>query len=170
MSLMSPNILLLSIRHQYASAIFEGDKKVELRRVRPRNLNADDLILVYATSPERALVGLLEVEKVVEMSLDRLWLAVENKAGISHDDFMEYYKNLSIGYAIFLKNALSFEQPIELSRLKEEWTNFCPPQCYRYLREEEINLIQSMTKHDILGMLGKKQTCQTELLTYDYST
>jgi predicted transcriptional regulator len=48
--------------------IFDGNKRVELRRVRPRHLNEGDLILVYATSPEKALLGVLEVEKVVEMS------------------------------------------------------------------------------------------------------
>ena len=59
MSLMSPNVLLLSIHHKYTNMIFDGNKRVELRRVRPRHLNEGDLILVYATSPEKALLGVL---------------------------------------------------------------------------------------------------------------
>lgn len=164
MSLMSPNILLLSIQHKYASMIFEGDKRVELRRVRPRHLKNGDLILVYATSPEQALVGVLEVEKVVEMFPDELWQIVKDKAGITHDLFCKYYKNSSIGFAIFLKNPFSFEFPIKLEQLRKEWSNFRPPQCYHYLKDKEFNIVQSMVENDISSILEKSKNYQTELV------
>lgn len=166
MSLMSPNILLLSIQHKYASMIFDGDKQVELRRVRPRHLDEGDLILVYVTSPEKALVGVLEVEKVVEMVPEQLWQIVQDKAGISYENFHKYYENASIGFAIFLKKALSFDSPIKLERLREEWVGFRPPQCYRYLKDREINLVQSIAQHDILSLSGKSRADQIELLPY----
>lgn len=112
---MSPNILLLSIQQKYASMIFDGDKQVELRRVRPRHLNDGDLILVYVTSPEQALVGLLEVEKVVEMVPEKLWEIVKDKAGITYETFQKYYENSSIGFAIFLRETFRFTSQLSLS-------------------------------------------------------
>lgn len=163
MSLMSPNILLLSIRHKYANMIFEGGKQVELRRVRPRHLENGDLILVYVTSPEQALVGVLEVEKVIEMSPDELWQIVKDKAGITHEHFHEYYKNSSTGFAIFLKKAFSFESPIKLEQLRKEWSSFRPPQCYHYLKDREFSIVQSMAKSDILSLSEKSKVYQSEL-------
>lgn len=160
---MSPNILLLSIQHKYASMIFEGGKQVELRRVRPRHLANGDLILVYVTSPEQALVGVLEVEKVIEMSPDELWQIVKDKAGITHESFHEYYRNSSTGFAIFLKKASSFESPIKLDQLRKEWSNFRPPQCYHYLKDREFSIVQSMAKSDILSFSEKPKIYQTEL-------
>lgn len=164
MKLMSPNVLLLSIQHRYASMIFDGDKQVELRRVRPRHLNEGDLILVYATSPERALVGVLEVEKVIEMPPTKLWKVVKDKAGITHENFQKYYENSTIGFAIFLRRTLSFDSPIKLEQLRQEWSNFRPPQCYHYLKDTEFNIVQSMAKQDILSISGKPKSFQTELL------
>jgi predicted transcriptional regulator len=45
------NILLLSIRPEYANKIFDRTKTVELRRVRPRLLNEGDRVVVYVSSP-----------------------------------------------------------------------------------------------------------------------
>lgn len=161
---MSPNILLLSIQQKYANMIFHGDKQVELRRVRPRHLNDGDLILVYVTSPEQALVGLIEVEKVVEMVPEQLWQIVKDKAGITHENFQKYYDNSSIGFAIFLRKTFSFDSPIKLEQLREEWSGFRPPQCYRYLKDKEINLVQSIANYDILSVSEKPKAYQIELL------
>ncbi|MGG6237777.1 ASCH domain-containing protein [Nodosilinea sp. AN01ver1] len=160
---MSPNILLLSIHHQYANMIFEGDKQVELRRVRPRHLHNGDLILVYVTSPEQALVGVIEVEKVIEMSPADLWMVVKRKAGITYEDFHQYYKNSKTGFAIFLKKTFSFDCPIGLEQLRKEWSDFRPPQCYHYLKERELKIIQSMAEKDILSLSEKPKFYQSEL-------
>ncbi len=164
MSIISPNILLLSIHQKYARLIFEGDKTVELRRVRPRYLNEGDLILVYVKSPREALVGVLEVEKVVEMSPDNLWKIVEDKAGIDYKEFQEYYQKSSVGFAIFLRNYHSFDNPVKLTQLKEEWSDFRPPQCYKYLKEKEIFMLEKITNFDILSISEKHKIYQTELL------
>ena len=164
MSLMPPNILLLSIHHKYASMIFEGDKRVELRRVRPRHLNKGDFLLVYVTSPEQALVGFIEVEKVVEMVPAKLWQIVKNEAGITYQEFNKYYANSTTGFAIFLKEPFKFNKPIELEQLRKIWSNFQPPQCYKYLKDREVSLVESMTHHKISTISEKSKYYQTELL------
>jgi len=164
MSLMSQNILLLSIHHKYASMIFEGDKRVELRRVRPRHLNHGDFILVYVTSPQQALVGWIEVEKVVEMVPDKLWKIVKDKAGITDQEFNNYYENSATAFAIFLKKTFKFDKPIKLEQLRKSWSNFQPPQCYKYLKEVEINLVKSMTDNKVFNISEEPKYFQTELL------
>lgn len=164
MSLTSPNILLLSIHQKYVNKIFCGDKTVELRRVKPRYLQEGDLILVYATSPEKALVGVIEVEKVIEMDLDKLWKSVKSHAGINYQEFQEYYNNLSSGCAIFLKQPHSFNHPIKLEMLQQKWSQFRPPQSYRYLKEQEVKVVSEMTHYDILAFSEKQKHYQTELL------
>lgn len=160
---MSPNILLLSIQQKYAAMIFEGNKQVELRRVRPRHLKNGDLILVYVTSPKQALVGVVEVEKVVEMSPDKLWQIVEGKAGITHENFCKYYTDSSTGFAIFLRKTFSFDSPIKLEQIRKKWSNFRPPQCYHYLKDREFRIVQSMASSDILSLSEKSKTYQAEL-------
>ncbi|WP_427160339.1 ASCH domain-containing protein [Aliinostoc sp. HNIBRCY26] len=164
MTLMSPNILLLSIQQKYANMIFDGDKQVELRRVRPRHLKEGDLIIVYVTSPKQALVGVIEVEKVVDKSPTELWNIVGDKAGVAYDYFQKYYRNSSIGYAIFFRRKFSFDSPIKLEHLREKWSDFRPPQCYHYLKDKEIDFIQSIAKQDILSFSENPKIYQTELL------
>ncbi|NET55529.1 MAG: ASCH domain-containing protein [Symploca sp. SIO2E6] len=161
---MSPNFLLLSIHHKYASMIFEGAKRVELRRVRPRHLNNGDFLLVYVTSPKQALVGLIEVEKVVEMVPEELWKFVKDKAGITYTEFNKYYENSATGFAIFLKEPSKFNKPIKLEQLRKNWSNFQPPQCYKYLKDGEVSIIESMTHHKVLLVSEKPKYHQTELL------
>ena len=91
---MPSNILLLSIRPEYANKIFEGKKKVELRRVRTR-LKTGDLVIVYVSSPEKALVGSLEVERVITVEnlpkeINNLWKQVKEQSGIKRKQFDKY--------------------------------------------------------------------------------
>ncbi|HLO84843.1 MAG TPA: ASCH domain-containing protein [Nostocaceae cyanobacterium] len=165
MSLMSPTILLISIKKEYANMIFEGAKQVELRRVRPRHLKESDLVLVYVTSPEQALFGVFVVEKVVEMPTQQLWNKYGDKTGLTYECFQKYYKNSTTGCAILVREKITFESPIKLEKLREKWSDFRPPQSYYYLRDRDINIIKSMAKHDILSLTQKGEVYQTELIT-----
>ena len=51
-----PNTLLISIHPEYAKKIFEGTKRVELRRIQPK-IFEDDLVVVYVTSPVKRSFG-----------------------------------------------------------------------------------------------------------------
>ena len=162
---MTPNILLLSIQPQYAEKIFKGEKSVELRRTRPRHLRSGDLILVYIPSPERLLFGVVEVDKVVEDAPRKLWSIVKNKAGISYRDFKDYYKGTSTGFAIFISQPISFDSPIGLEKLRQKWVGFRPPQCYRYLKEKELDIIQSLIKQDVISPIDEPKEKQ---LSFQY--
>lgn len=145
---MSDSTLLLSVRPKYAEKIFKGIKTVELRRTRPR-LCEGDVVIVYASSPTKALIGAFEVEKVIQKPLDYLWDEVKDKAGISYEDFCCYYKGVSVGCGIFLNKTCHFNEPIKLDRLRQESYNFSPPQSYRYLKPNELDLVEKIANFDM---------------------
>ena len=140
---MPANILLLSIKPEYASKIFSGEKTVELRRVRTR-LTQDDIVLVYVSSPTKALVGLFEVENIIQKKIElqqdikAYWNLVYEKAGISCQDFEKYYQGASFFVGIFLRNPKKFDVSINLENLRKQIPEFTPPQSYRYLKQLEF--------------------------------
>jgi len=138
------NILLLSIRPEYANKIFDRTKTVELRRVRPRLLNKGDLVVIYVSSPEKAVLGSFKVDNIVEKPIADLWEEVEKIAGISHENFYDYYKGVKIGVGIFLKDIHRFSQPVELHRLRNNLPNLKPPQSFRYLTTNQFNIVNSL--------------------------
>ena len=142
---MASNILLLSIKPEYANKIFEGSKTVELRRVRPR-LRENDIVIVYSSCPEKALIGWFEVEEIIEEHPLKLWNKVENKAGINRKSFDSYYHGASLGYGIVLKKSFPFNKPIDLEIIKEQWSEFRPPQSYHYLKISEVHILESIAE------------------------
>jgi len=138
------NILLLSIRPEYANKIFDRTKTVELRRIRPRLLNEGDRVVVYVSSPQQAVVGSFKVDNIVEKPVTELWEEVEKLAGISHEDFYDYYQGVRLGVGIFLKDIHRFSQPVELHRLRNKLPNLKPPQSFRYLTDNQFNIVTSL--------------------------
>ncbi|CAC5345733.1 MULTISPECIES: ASCH domain-containing protein [Planktothrix] len=150
---MPNNILLLSIKPEYADKILAGKKTVELRRVRTR-LEAGDLVLVYVTSPQQNLVASLEVERVITENLPQkkkyFWEQVKDKAGITDQDFKQYYQGASLGVAIFFSSINIFDKPIELTTLKKKLPTINPPQSYRYITDYEFKVITNLADNPIL--------------------
>ena len=140
------HILLISVKPEYASKIFEErTKKVELRRVRTR-VKTGDIVFVYVSSPKKTFLGFFEVDFVIEQSaskneLAELWKQVKDHAGIKRQEFYKYYEGASVAVVIYFMNAKKFETPIELHRLKDKISYLRPPQSYRYLNEQEYETI-----------------------------
>jgi predicted transcriptional regulator len=137
---MQRTALLLSVRPRYAERILEGQKTVELRRVRPRACE-DAILLIYVSSPIRALKAMSLVERVTAAEPTELWKRVAHKAGVSRAEFDAYFNDVDMGFAIHLKNVLQLSQPLSLTDLRELWPGFQPPQCYRYFSGNELSVL-----------------------------
>ena len=142
---MSGNILL-SIRPKYANKIFEQIKTVELRKVRPKRLEPGDLVLIYVSSPVQALVGAFKVDQIVEKPLKDLWHIVRKKAGVTRQEFENYYEGVSAGVGIFwsVQNLWQLPEPITLEMLKQQ--HFHPPQGFRYATTSETAFFNEVTQ------------------------
>ena len=139
---MTNKTLLLSIRPKYATKIFDGQKKVELRKVMPKLLPGD-IVLVYVSSPIKQLQGTFIVDGIREAVPEELWSEVKNIAGVSKQEFDDYYSGSEKGYGIFLRTPKTLVNPISLPDLRKLWKNFHPPQSYRYLSNLELNMISA---------------------------
>jgi predicted transcriptional regulator len=135
--------LLISIRPQHADKIFNGIKTVELRRVRPR-LKRGDLVLVYVSSPIKALMGAFEVASVTGGCPSQIWRKFNGKSGLTKSEFDNYYEGAKQAFAVVLKRLWKFEKPIKLKQLRRNRTGFRPPQSYHYLTFEEANRIGAL--------------------------
>jgi len=124
--------LLLSVRQKYAAKIFSGTKTVELRKYCPK-VTKGDIILVYVTSPVKALCAILKVEKTITAELNELWLQVQNEADITKEEYIDYYNNSTDGCGIFFDEVYIFPSPLNLDTLREMWPRFHPPQGFYYL-------------------------------------
>jgi predicted transcriptional regulator len=139
---MAGAALLMSIRPQYAEKIFNGTKTVELRRVKPKLLQEGDLIFVYVSAPVKSLVGAFSVASLMQKDIFSLWDDVKDFAGISHEDYLAYFKDAQKGVAIFIKNVWLLPKPVHLSDIQKEINGFYPPQSFRYTTIYQVESFQ----------------------------
>ena len=129
---MTPDSILMSVRPEYAERILRGEKTVELRRVRPRISNGD-VIVMYVSSPKREIRALLEVEEVLQGHPSALWTAVGDSAGVTAQEYDEYFKGAATGIGISLRVVEHLKEPVTLEELRAMSPGFRPPQSYRYI-------------------------------------
>ena len=130
--------LFLSIKPKYVKKILDGEKTVELRKSMPCKVSKGNMILIYSTAPEKELIGFCEIEKIVCASPSELWSQVNKKAGVTKEEFEDYFHQNETACAIQIKNIEKFISPIKLNRIKELIPNFAPPQTYKYLDFDDI--------------------------------
>ncbi|MFM6156062.1 MAG: hypothetical protein ACKPE3_24200, partial [Sphaerospermopsis kisseleviana] len=126
-------------------------------------LKNGDLVLVYVSSPEKALVATFEVENIIQneihtkqKDINDFWQIIKNQAGISCNEYKSYYNNASIIVAIFIKNVKKLQNPIELETLRATIPRFHPPQSYRYLKHSEYQLFEDLISDKLLISSTKK--------------
>ena len=120
--------VLLSIRPEFATKIFNGLKKYEYRRIIFKDRNVKTVI-VYASMPTKLIIGEFEIEDILHEELPNLWAKTKNHAGISQEVFSEYFSDKSKGYAIKVKSPILYDEPLPLNRLRV----LTPPQSFSYL-------------------------------------
>jgi predicted transcriptional regulator len=126
------NVLFLSLRPEFAGLLLDGQKTVELRRIRPR-APVGTLVFVYASSPQCELLGVCRVAAIGEASPSTIWNLHGTKTGIRRSDFRTYFQGTTKAVAITVTDPLRLECAISLVQLRAAWANFQPPQSFRYL-------------------------------------
>ena len=119
---------LLSIKPEFAEAIFDGTKKFEFRKVKfKKNVNK---IKVYATKPVGKIIGEFIVDNILEASPEELWDKTSMDAGIDKDRYLKYFNGKSTGFAIKIKSANKYKEAI-CPYL--QYPNFVAPQSFMYI-------------------------------------
>lgn len=135
--------LLLTIKSEFAEMIFDGTKRIELRRRRPR-VAPGDYLIIYVPAPFKRIAGVVTVERVIEARIHTLWRRVRIGCGIPYREFLSYFAGLSVGFGIELTRPARLGSPVSLEALRAIEPSFSP-QGYKYLSREDIT--------DVLGRL-----------------
>ena len=132
--------ILLPIKPEYANKILSGEKNVEFRKSFP---NKDiDTIVIYATAPISKIVGEVEVLSQIQSTIgpfngkgrdlyDFLSIDMQNKVGITKEDFNKYYKDKYFAYYYELGKVTKYEKT-----LQDLGINYYP-QSFVYLEKEK---------------------------------
>ena len=105
--------VLLAIKPEFVERIFSGEKKFEFRRRIARR--AVDKIVIYATRPVCAVVGVADVCGIVSGAPDVVWAQTCASAGIGRDFFDSYFRGRDVAYAYKLVRVVRFDVPRSLS-------------------------------------------------------
>jgi predicted transcriptional regulator len=114
-----------------------GEKKYELRKRLPNK--KIDYILIYSTVPVGKVVGYAKVKEVYIKTVDDMWEMVSFSAGISKEDYMDYFDGKDNACAIELKDIKRFKKPFSVKDINEKFT---VPQSFCYINEEDFKRLK----------------------------
>lgn len=123
--------LFMSLRPRFAELLLDGRKTVDLRRIEPA-VHPGTLVLLYASSPTRALVGTGLVLSVCVASSDEIWTRLGSLTGLSRAEYDSYFDGADTAVAISLGDLRRLERPVPLPELRKGRSWFRPPQSFRY--------------------------------------
>ncbi len=126
--------VLLSIKPEFASKIFDGSKKFEYRRIIFRCKEVETVV-VYASFPIKRVIGEFDIGEILHETPNKLWIETCNHAGITKEKFLEYFRNRTKGYAINVKEVRKYQNSLSLNDLMVPLA----PQSFVYLKRESVN-------------------------------
>ena len=144
------NVLFLSVKPEFANKIINGDKTIELRKVKPKIKN-DDIVIIYSTSPVKAVIAIGRIKGVFFDNPNIIWSKYKKHLGIDKQRYNEYYENKKIAVAIKLKEIKELDEFYELDKIKSENPTFHPPQSFMYFTWcKAVELIKSLDNYKIV--------------------
>lgn len=127
-------LILMSIKTKYANQIFNGTKKYEYRRRTIGEKNLGKKIYIYSSEIEKAIVGYIIVNKIIEGTSNYVLEETKNE---NNQDIIKYFKDCSKCYALKILKAVKFVTPITIADIRKKQDKFVIPQYYRYIYQEE---------------------------------
>ncbi|MBY8882214.1 ASCH domain-containing protein [Streptomyces sp. PLK6-54] len=131
--------MLLSVHPRFATAILDGSKTVEVRRQRVAAPPGTP-VLLYATAPTMALVGLARIAAVHTASPREVWSVYRSQTGITQREYDAYMSGATQASGLTLEDTFAFDEPVTLGALRAAGT-FHPPQSYRYLKGDDLRQV-----------------------------
>lgn len=125
--------IILSIKPEFATMIFEGDKRFEFRRSIFKNKNVSKVI-VYASSPISKVIGEFEIGEILFKDLNSLWQETKEYSGITEDYFYDYFVGKENGFALEVKSVKRYKKEL---CIKESFGKL-PPQSFAYIEESTM--------------------------------
>jgi len=132
----------MPIKPIYAEKIISGVKQFEFRKKR---INSNiSYIIVYASTPVKKIVGIVEVEDVLIGTPYSIWKVTKHAAGISRQNFREYYAGSILACAIRIKRVLPLRRLLSPGDICNK---FIVPQSFSYV---EYRFLHSVLRKGIV--------------------
>lgn len=126
-------VLLMSIRPEYAALMESGEKTVEFRRRFSGRFDSGPA-LFYVTAPASEVRLAAHVCSVAKDHPSILWQRYRHLAGGTAAAFKEYFSGATTGFAIILDRIRRLARPVSLDAARRSCADFRPPQAYQFLR------------------------------------
>ena len=134
--------LFISVKPEFVEKIFNGSKTIELRKSAP-NIDKEDLVIIYCTSPVMSVIGTCRVKEIISNKPSKLWNDYSTKMGIDRKRYFEYFEGKDVAVGIILKDIKKNKKEISLAKLRSKFRNFHPPQTFRYFDKSQLKQIFS---------------------------
>jgi len=141
---MGKTAILLSVKPKYAQKIFNGEKNIELRRIKPKRMRTGSLVVVYASSPIKMILGIFCVSRIETIDLKNLNSSIPNRACVSNEEAKEYFSGKDEGYAIHIGSRWLIKNKMKRFLYVKNIIN-SPPQSFRYINIEDLDLTGELT-------------------------
>jgi predicted transcriptional regulator len=129
----SNDLLIVSVKPEYAKKILNGEKTIELRKCAPKRVGENDYILIYVTAPVKELWGIYKIENIIKENPNDLWKNHGKQTGLKKHEFYDYFKDNVKAFGIQLQQVGNpLISPIKLDSLRSLIPGFTPPQTYSY--------------------------------------
>ena len=132
--------IIISVKPEHARNIIAGRKTVELRRRFAKEAAIGRWMLLYASSPDQAIVGAARIENVCRMVVESLWSTFRDQVCIPRSAFFRYFSGTKEGVGVILGPVARFDRVIPASELRERFS-FRPPQSYLYISGQLTELL-----------------------------
>jgi predicted transcriptional regulator len=134
--------LLVSIQPRFADAILDGRKTVELRRTRVAAPEGS-LLVLYATAPTMAVVGLATLHNRDTDLPNTIWRRYRHHMALRRDEFDAYLAGAHHATALTLRAPQRLAPIYSLAALRNE-APFNPPQSYRYIAPADPHSLRQL--------------------------
>nr|WP_232528564.1 ASCH domain-containing protein [Microbacterium sp. MAH-37] len=132
--------LFLSVKPRYARSILEGRKTAEVRRRFP-DVPVGTVVVLYSSSPERAILGTVRVKQAVRVDPSQVWERFSDVIDIDEEALTEYLAGAEASTVLEVEEPETWVRPVSLRSLRD-LLGMEPPQSFRYLVPDQVALIR----------------------------
>lgn len=140
------NAVLLSVRPRYAHALLAGTKTAEVRRRFPHQPRGTILYL-YSSTPERAVLGTVQLEAIDRPNANRVWHLYRDQIGIEEAALSDYLADLDSAAILRVNNVRRWRHSVPLRDLRLR-LGIEPSQSFRYLTDDHIKVLESLRSQE----------------------
>jgi len=136
-------LVLMSLKPEFAERILSGDKRTEFRRVHC-SFTKGTVLLLYCSGPVKSIVGWSVVKNVSHTTPGKLRRTAGGELGLSAAKAHAYLRGAERASRIDLGAVFRLSQPVPLGRVRSVLPGFNVPQSYRRVSTEEVKALTSL--------------------------